>query len=220
MENYDQAHGLILYRTKLAAGAPALLRLTELHDYALVFLNGRKLGTLDRRYKQTTARVPERGGSNVLEVLVDTFGHVNYGPYIHDRKGITDKAELVTAGRTNELAGPGAWTVFNLPLDSRQLRRLKFKRGTDDGPAFYRATFDLKKAGDSFLDLRAWNKGLAWINGHNLGRFWNLGPSQTLYCPGPWLKPGRNELIVFDLNGSTNHSVAGLVRSIESPGSS
>ena len=64
---------------------------------------------------------------------------------------------------------------------------------------FYRATINVGEPGDTFLDMRPWGKGFAWVNGHNLGRYWNIGPQQTMYVPGPWLKPGRNEFIVLDL---------------------
>jgi beta-galactosidase len=210
MELYDQPHGLILYRAQLPAGGAGLLKITELHDYGLVFLNGQKLVTLDRRHNQNSVALPERSGTSTLDLLIDTFGHVNYGGYLHDRKGITEKVEMVTGKRTNEIVGPKSWTIFTLPLDPPDLARLKFGPGSTDRPAFYRTAFDLAAAGDTFLDFSNWGKGLAWINGHNLGRFWNVGPQQTLYCPGPWLKPGRNELVVFELNGTTNHTVTGL----------
>ena len=104
--------------------------------------------------------------------------------------------------------------MFNLPLETRDLAALHFENGATNLPAFYRASFDLARVGDTFLDFRTWGKGVAWINGHNLGRYWNIGPQQTLYCPGPWLKPGRNELVVFELNGATQHVVAGLTEPI------
>ncbi|MGH7870420.1 MAG: beta-galactosidase, partial [Candidatus Dormibacteraceae bacterium] len=204
----------ILYRTHLLPGSQALLRITELHDYGLVFLNGKKLATLDRRRNQNSVQLPARSADQPaaqLDVLVDTFGHVNYGSFIHDRKGITERVELVSGSTTSDVLG---WQVFHLPLDAKELRQLKFKTGQTDEPAFYSAEFTLAKAGDTFLDLHNWGKGVVWVNGHNLGRFWNLGPQQTLYCPGPWLRKGRNELVVFELNGAAEHHVAGLTEPI------
>jgi len=211
MELYDQPHGAILYRTRLLAGGPATLRITELHDYGLVFLDGKKLATLDRRRNQNSVQLPARSAETTLDLLIDTFGHVNYGPYLHDRKGITQKVELTAAGDSRKLTG---WEVFNLPMDLPDLARLKFQKGSTDRPAFYRAEFELSQLGDTFLDVSTWGKGLVWINGHNLGRFWNIGPHQTLYCPAPWLKAGRNELIVFELNGAARHVVSGLTQPI------
>ncbi|HEY5910645.1 MAG TPA: beta-galactosidase family protein, partial [Verrucomicrobiae bacterium] len=211
MEMYGQARGCILYRTTLPAGGASVLRLTELHDYGLIFLDGKKLATLDRRRNQSTVQLPARPATTQLDVLVDTFGHVNYGGYLHDRKGITEKVEVVAGGETRELVG---WEVFNFPLDSRDLNRLKFQRATTDQPAFYRGDFEVAQAGDTLLDFSTWGKGVAWVNGHNLGRFWNIGPHQTLYCPGPWLKRGINQLVVFELNGASQHVVSGLTEPI------
>jgi len=207
LELYDQAQGAILYRTKLPAGSDAMLKITELRDYGLIFLDGKKFATLDRRHGQSSVKLPARATAATLDLLVDTFGHVNYGGHIHDRKGITEKVELVAGNDVQVLAG---WDVFNLPLDQAQLTALKFARGGTELPAFHRATFDLAQVGDTFLDFSSWGKGVAWINGHNLGRYWNIGPHQTLYCPAPWLKPGRNELVVFESNGASNLVVRGL----------
>jgi beta-galactosidase len=76
--------------------------------------------------------------------------------------------------------------------------------------AFFRATFTLARTGDTFLDFSHLGKGVVWINGHNLGRFWNVGPQQTLYLPGPWLKPGANEIVVFDMLPKFSESIQGL----------
>lgn len=207
MELYDQPHGAILYRTRVPAGGAATLKITELRDYGLVFLDGSKLATLDRRRGQNSMNLPARAQAATLELLVDTFGRVNYGGHIHDRKGITEKVEMIAANEPRALTG---WEVFNLPMYDRDLKKLKYRRTATDLPAFHRATFDLKQVGDTFLDFSTWGKGVAWINGHNLGRFWNIGPHQTLYCPAPWLKQGRNELVVFELNGATHRTVSGL----------
>jgi beta-galactosidase len=211
MELYDQPHGCILYRTRLPAGDAATVKITQLHDYGLVFLDGQKLATLDRRRKQNSAALPARSASATLDLLIDTFGHVNYGQFIHDRKGITEKVELISGSQTNVLTG---WEIFNLPLDRSELAQLKFRPGATDEPAFYRAHIDLAHTGDTFLDFSTWGKGMAWVNGHNLGRFWKIGPQQTLYCPAPWLKVGRNELLVFELDGAAKHSVAGLAEPV------
>ncbi len=206
MEAFDQPHGAILYRTQLPAGEAAQLRITELHDYALIFLDGKQISTLDRRLNQDSIRLPARATSATLDALVDSFGHINYGRMMGDRKGITDKVELETDAVTNVLAG---WKVFNLPFDSRELGRLRFKTSATPLPAFYRGSFSLAQAGDTFLDLSSWSKGMVWVNGHNLGRYWDIGPQQTLYCPGPWLKCGRNEIVIFECNGAGHGAIAG-----------
>jgi beta-galactosidase len=207
MELFDQPHGCILYRTKLPVGGGERLVITELHDYGLVFVAGKKIATLDRGRKQNSTTLPARDAEVTLDLLVEALGRVNYGEYLHDRKGITEKVELMRGSDVRELTG---WEVFNVPLYDGDLARLKFQKGKTDQPAFYRGRFNLREVGDTFLDLRTWGKGVAWVNGHNLGRFWDIGPQQTLYCPGPWLRKGANELIILELNGAQNHAVAGL----------
>ncbi len=211
MELFDQAHGAILYRTRLPAGEAGRLRMTDLNDYAMVLLDGEKIGLLDRRRNENTLLMPERIMPATLDILVDSFGHVTYGHGMGDRKGITKKVELETPGGTNELTG---WRVFNLPMDGEEMARLNFRQAASDRPAFYRGHFSLDRTGDTFLDMSAWSKGMVWINGHNLGRYWEIGPQQTLYCPAPWLKTGQNEIIVFEFNAVRHGPITGLSKPI------
>jgi beta-galactosidase len=94
------------------------------------------------------------------------------------------------------------------------LTDLKYQDGKASGPAFWRATVNLSKTADTFLDLSGWGKGVVWVNGHCLGRFWNIGPTQTAYAPGCWLKQGSNEIVIWDLVGPTSPVVAGLEKPI------
>ena len=96
------------------------------------------------------------------------------------------------------------WEVFNLPLDDKMLAGLKFTGHPigSNTPAFWRGTFNLQKVGDTFLDLHNWGKGDLWVNGHCLGRYWNIGPTQTAYAPGCWLHAGKNEIVILDMIGS------------------
>jgi beta-galactosidase len=212
LEDFNQAHGAMLYRTHLPRGAAGQLRIKELHDYGLVFVDGQQLATLDRRKKQSTTWLPARDRESALDLLVDTFGHITYGKNIGDFKGITESVELATHGATNALSN---WEVFSLPFDEHELAKLKFKPDATASPAFYRGTFSLDgPTGDTFLDMSSWGKGMVWVNGHNLGRYWNIGPQQTLYCPGPWLKLDNNEMVVLEFNGARQHSITGLARPI------
>ena len=79
------------------------------------------------------------------------------------------------------------------------LGALRFQAGHALAPGWFRGFFDLDDVADTFLDVRVLGKGVLWVNGHALGRFWNIGPQQTLYAPAPWLKRGRNEVIAFDM---------------------
>jgi len=94
------------------------------------------------------------------------------------------------------------------------LRSLRFSKNVVQAPAFYRGTFELTRVGDTFLDVRNLGMGVVWVNGHNLGRFWNIGPQQTLYVPGVWLTKGRNEVIVFDLKDDSQAWLTGRKKPI------
>jgi beta-galactosidase len=211
-EFYDQGYGCAVYSIIVPAGRRESLRVTELHDWAVVFLDGQRVGTLDRRHHGRPLRLPDRQKPATLDILVEAMGRVNYGPFMHDRKGITEKVELIDAGQATRL---DHWKVFSLPLDAAMLARLKFSPTTDaPGPAFWRGTFVVERPGDTFLDMRAWGKGVAWINGHCLGRYWRIGPTQTMYLPGCWLKPGTNEIVVLNLESTEKPVAAGLAKPI------
>jgi len=203
METYGIGHGAVLYRTSLPAGPEALLTLQGAHDWTQVFLDGKRLGVLDRRRSQSAVRLPAREKPTRLDVLVEAMGRINFGPGIHDRKGLTGEATLDGKPLTG-------WEVFPLPWGEQPLPKLRFSTSAPtDGPAFHRGSFSLSQTGDTYLDLRGFQKGMVWVNGNALGRFWRIGPQQTLYCPGCWLKKGKNEVIVLDLEPPTKPTVSG-----------
>ena len=207
MEKYDQGYGCILYRTTIPAGPATTLEAAAIHDFGFVFIDGKRAGILDRRSANTKILLPERKKDSQLDILVEPMGRINFGPEMSDRKGLIAPVKL--GGEI--LKG---WQIFQLPLDDRMLAGLKFNSAPTTMPAFWRATFNLEKIGDTFLDLRGWGKGDLWVNGHCLGRYWNIGPSQTAYAPGCWLRAGENEIVVLDLAGSESHAVAGLEKPI------
>lgn len=191
MEAFGQSYGYVLYRTKIKAVVSGELIVSEMRSYARVFVNGKLAGTLDRRKKQDRLRI-DAAANSTLDILVEGTGRINFTTELRkERQGINGAVTLV--GR--ELTG---WQVFLLPMDD--LSKLQFSKSNGDAsssPAFYRGQFELHDTGDTFLDTRGWGKGAVWINGHALGRFWNLGPQQTLYVPAPWLRKGKNEVVVF-----------------------
>ena len=203
MEKYDQGHGCILYRTTVPAGPAATLEAASVHDFGFVFLDGKRIGVMDRRNSNFKVHLPERKKSATLDILVEAMGRVNFGQEVHDRKGIHAPVKL----GGEELTG---WQVFSLPLDDRMLAGLKFRAHKTGGPAFWRTTVKVEKPGDTFLDLRTWGNGVVWVNGHCLGRFWNIGPTQTAYVPGCWLHAGKNEIVILDLLGPEKPVIAGL----------
>lgn len=212
MEMFDQGWGRILYRTTLpAAPKGAALTIDEVHDWALVLINGKVVGKLDRRLGDSTITLPAVSKGARLDIIVENMGRVNFGELIIDRKGITKKVELSFAGKTINLKN---WKVYSFPVDYQFQASRKFTKGKTNGPAWYRGTFNVTKKGDTFIDMSTWGKGMVWVNGYNLGRYWKIGPQQTLFMPGCWLKEGRNEIIILDLEGPSKTSVAGLTEPI------
>ncbi len=136
------------------------------------------------------------------------MGRVNFGAEVHDRKGLNPPVKLRNGNDpVVELAN---WEVYTLPLDDAMRGRLNFSSPRLGEPAFWRVMVKVDEPQDTFLDMRTWSKGFVWVNGHNLGRFWNIGPQQTMYLPGPWLKRGENEIVILDLFGPEKPVVSGL----------
>jgi len=232
MEHFGQAYGYILYRTKLKPPVLGDLTLDELHDYARVYIDGLPIGTLDRRDRQKTLSIPPaQAAGHTLDILVANDGRINSTRLMQEEsKGITHSVSLngeplthwqiyplpMTTQPSNfSLVAPSTsgnpWEKLLLPQRPKHEDPYRAADSVAQAPKFYRASFTLDKTGDTFLDIRNLGKGALWINGHLIGRFWNLGPQQTLFVPGPWLHEGRNEIIVFDLAPTTPAPrVAGL----------
>ena len=202
-EDLDQGYGYVLYRAKISGPVDAALKINELRDYAVVCVDGKRVAALDRRRHQNTTHLKIDGPSATLDILVENGGRINYGGRLTDnRKGITESVML----GDRELTG---WLMYKLPFD--QVSSLRFKStSTSAAPAVHRGHFALSELGDAFLDMRGWGKGIVFVNGHNLGRYWYIGPQQTLYLPGVWLKKGRNEIVVFEQLKDGVDSLAGL----------
>jgi beta-galactosidase GanA len=204
METFGQNTGCILYRTRLLGPRSGTLRITELHDYAIVFINGRRIGTIDRGKNESSIVLPpDDARESTLDILVEAMGRINFGSRMIDRKGITERVDLNGVTLMN-------WSVFPLPLDNGYLKELAYAPADSvAGPAFYKALFGVDEPADTYLDMSGWEKGVVWVNGRNLGRYWNVGPQRKLYLPGPWLRKGRNEIVVFDLAGGKPGTVIG-----------
>jgi beta-galactosidase len=157
-----------------------------------VFVDGAPLGVLDRNQPSGTLNLSLTKPATQLDILVDVMGRVNYGPYLADRKGID---RWVAMSTQQKLFG---WEIRPLPLED--LSRLRFTTGPVSGPAFHRATVELASPEDGFVALPGWEKGIVWLNGFNLGRYWKIGPQRTLYAPKPLWRRGVNEIVVLELH--------------------
>ncbi len=207
MEMVGQSYGYILYRTMIAHPVDGELIFQHLHDYAQIYLNGSLIGTLDRRLHQDRLRLDIHAPNTRLDILVENSGRVNFGPGIRTEwQGI--RGVVTLAGNT--LTG---WQVYTLPMTdpgSLPFSKPSGETNATQGPTFYKGQFNLQTASDTFLDLRSLKKGAVWVNGHPLGRFWDIGPQRDLYVPGPWLKRGKNTVVVFDLISQPGRKIGGL----------
>jgi beta-galactosidase len=203
-EYYGQDYGMMVYKTKLIGHKNGKLTIWEPHDYALVFLNGKFIDTVFRDGGKWTVDLPKTDVKDpVLEILVEGMGRINFAQFMIDRKGITDRVTLNGMTLTN-------WEVYPLPFDEKFVEEIRPSViDADRKGNFFRGSFELNTVGDSFLDLSQFKKGMVWVNGHNLGRYWYIGPQQRLYCPGPWLKKGTNEILVFDLLENEAKTISG-----------
>lgn len=201
MEAAGQSYGFMLYRKRVERAAAGTLEIGGMHDYAVVRQGNRKLGTLDRRLKQERLQV-ELGAGEPVEILVENLGRSNFGPQlVTERKGITGRVSF----NGEEWNG---WEIYPLPMT--EPGGWPFAAKAAGAPALHRGVFHLDATGDTFLDMRGWGHGVAWINGRCLGRFWRIGPQQTLFVPAPWLRRGENEAIVLDLEDGGTRSLEGL----------
>ena len=202
MEFFNQPFGFIYYKTRLHGPVTGTLNIYGLHDRAHIFRDGECIAVMDRNdefNRIENFEIPS-GGCD-LEVLVENMGRINYGPLAGtDRKGI-DGNICIDRQIQNE------FIIRPLPLDD--LSRLQFGKfkNIKDRPAFHLAEFELEKTADTFIKFPG-IKGNIFINGFNLGRYWNTGPAQTLYLPGCLLKKGKNTIIVFELHELNNSCIA------------
>ncbi len=196
MDELGQYGGYCLYAVDLPARTQTcLLSVSELRDRAVVTLGDTQLGTLSRETEELALPIPA-GPPVRLTLLVEDQGRVNYGPRIGEVKGLVGPVTL----DGHELRG---WTTRPLELSVSVVAGalLRTLSSVVPGPAFAVAAFDLDDAADLFLDTSGWVKGVAWVNGFCLGRYWSRGPQQTLYVPAPVTQPGRNELVLFETYG-------------------
>ena len=184
-----------------------MLKLKDLRDYAIVFVNGKRVGTLDRRIAQDSMQIELPSGAVTLDIFVENMGRINFGPYLlQNKKGITEAVML--AGK--ELKN---WKMYSMPFKTVPT----FKAGGKvmaDQPVVRRGSFTLSSTGDTYLDMRSFGKGVVWVNGHNLGKYWSVGPQQTLYVPVEWLKKGSNEIVVFELLKTDANDIKGLEKPV------
>ena len=209
-EQLEQGYGYVLYRKHFTQPINGVLEVEGLRDYATVYVNEVKVGELSRYFNMHSIDIdiPFNG---TLEILVENMGRINYGPEIvNNTKGIISPVII------NEMEIEGGWEMFQLPMDrvpdfDKMAKGYVFNnteskaKSLVDQPVIYKGTFNLTEVGDTFLDMEDWGKGIVFINGKNIGRYWYVGPQQTLYIPGVWLNKGENEIVIFEQQHDKPH---------------
>lgn len=209
MEEFDQGFGSIMYSTTTpATSGETLLTVNDPHDYARIYLDGTLIGTLDRRNGDKALRLPPLEEGQRLDILVEAMGRINFGRAIKDFKGITDNVTITEIRNGRKfVCDLKDWEVYNINDEYDFYKAMKFEplsdvtNGGERVPGVYRATFNVSKPGDTYLNFETFGKGLVYVNGKGIGRIWEIGPQQTLYMPGVWLRKGENEILVFDIIG-------------------
>ncbi|WP_404425267.1 beta-galactosidase [Nibricoccus sp. IMCC34717] len=212
-ERLGVSRGLAVYESRIPAGPAGMISAERVADFAWLYLNGEYIGCWDRRSAAYACALPARTAAARLQIVVEAVGRVNIGLESHDRKGLYGPVKITSAGNA-ELALTD-WRFSPFELDNERapdVANWSRASGTPKAqePGFWRGTFQVSGVADTFLDARTWGKGVVWVNGRCLGRFWNIGPTQTLYCPGVWLREGLNEVVVLDLIGPSAAVASGL----------
>jgi len=199
-EDLNQDYGFVLYKTTITGGRTGTLELNDLRDYAVIMVNGKRVGVLDRRHNQNSIKLTLPEGRVKLDILVENLGRINFGPYLlKNKKGITENVMFDGKEVYN-------WTMYSLPFN--QVSNIVYaNKKVTNAPVVRKGNFQLSKVGDTYLDMSRWGKGVVWINGHNLGRYWSIGPQQTLYIPVEWLKKGNNDIVVLELLNSDKNTL-------------
>lgn len=189
-ESLNQGYGYVLYSRKFNQPISGTLDIQGLRDYATVYVNGEKVAELSRVENKFTCNIDIPFNAR-LDILVENMGRINYGEdIIHNLKGIISPVKI----NDNEITG--SWQMYRLPMD--KVPAIAVGQNISGHPTIYEGTFDVSQNGDTFLNMKNWGKGVVFVNGYNLGRYWKIGPQQTLYLPGCWLKKGTNKIVVFD----------------------
>jgi len=213
-EEMDLGWGFADYEVKLPEiPVPSTLTIDEPHDFVQVYINGCYVGKIDRVKNEKSITIPAVKKGEQLLLRVEAMGRINFGRAIKDFKGITKEVTISAEIDGNEVTyNLKNWTITPIS-DSYEtaLKALSVSKEFMKDPSlsmsiitkagYYRGYFNLSKVGDTFLNFETWGKGQVYVNGHAMGRIWSIGPQQTLYVPGCWLKKGKNEVIVLDVVG-------------------
>ena len=217
-EAHNLGWGYAAYYTMLPELPVSSVLTAEFHDFAQVFIDGKYIGKIDRVKNEKSLTIPPTKAGSLLVIVVEAMGRINFGRAIKDFKGIVGNVTISSkVGKHDVTYSLKGWEKYFVN-DKYETALLALHRASatehneyiegfkEDakmmgGRGYYRGYFNINKVGDTFLNFETWGKGQVYVNGHAMGRIWSIGPQQTLYIPGCWLKKGKNEVIVLDVVG-------------------
>ena len=203
-EEMDMGWGTMVYTTSLPEIKAQSMLTADFHDFAQVFVNDSYIGKIDRVKNEKSITLPAVKKGDKLTIIVEAMGRINFGRAIKDFKGIVSDVTISANVDNCETSWrPQQWQKLCIPDDYATAQKaFGLNKKSEMGKrGYYRGYFNLSKVGDTFLNFETWGKGQVYVNGHAMGRIWSIGPQQTLYVPGCWLKKGKNEVIVLDVVG-------------------
>lgn len=216
-DDLKQGFGYVVYRTKITNPQQGKLIMKGLRDYANLYVNGKWVGELNRYYKNYEMDIAIPANAT-LDIVVENMGRINYGAeIIRNQKGIISPIYI------NNQVLNGDWEMYSLPFDKMPKINQSIAAFKAHQPILKEVSFKLDEVGDTFLDMRGFGKGIVFVNGKNIGRYWSkVGPQLTLFVPGVWLKKGNNTIQIFEqindvdkteISATKTHIVDQLVKS-------
>ena len=198
MEELGQNTGYLLYRTTIEKDAEEeRLRIIDGRDRSQLFVNQKLQATQYQTEIGDDVKVSLPQNDNQIDVLIENMGRVNYGHKLFadtQRKGIRTGVMADLHFITN-------WQHYCLSLEN--CKKVDYsKEWQPNQPSFYRYEFNLSEVRDCFIDLSKFGKGIVFVNQTNIGRFWEVGPTLSLYVPSDLLNEGTNEIVIFETEGT------------------
>ncbi len=217
-EAHNLGWGYAAYYTMLPELPVSSVLTAEFHDFAQVFIDGKYIGKIDRVKNEKSLTIPPTKAGSLLVIVVEAMGRINFGRAIKDFKGIVGNVTISSkVGKHDVTYSLKGWEKYfvndkyetallalhraSATENNEYIENFKEDAKMMGGRGYYRGYFNINKVGDTFLNFETWGKGQVYVNGHAMGRIWSIGPQQTLYIPGCWLKKGKNEVIVLDVVG-------------------
>jgi len=210
--------GWAWFRTTLpnVPGPHRRLFFQSIDDNGIVYLNGKQVAidvTLNSNSTVPLDAAWREGGPNILTVAVQNTG----GP-----GGLTGEVRL-DSGLPDGPAVEGWKMRGGLSYPAYTAPDWKPYTGVNSGiPTFYHAVFSSVPPGLSGphpilrITTAGLSHGFVWLNRRNLGRYPEVSPVNGIYLPESLLKSGRNDLVIFDEEGSSPASAKIIVETVAS----